>query len=53
MAKFEIDKWVTSEGLIQLEGWARDGLTDEAYNIGIGTTLCIVGKIRNGRFGRP
>lgn len=30
-------KWISREGLIKLEGWARDGLTDEqiAYNIGI------------------
>lgn len=30
-------KWITKEGLIQLEGWARDGLVDEqiAHNIGI------------------
>ena len=30
-------EWVTEEGLIKLEGWAKDGLTDEqiAYNIGI------------------
>lgn len=29
--------WVTKEGLLKLEGWARDGLTDEqiAHNIGI------------------
>lgn len=29
--------WITEEGLIKLEGWARDGLTDEqvAHNIGI------------------
>lgn len=29
--------WLTEEGLIKLEGWARDGLTDEqiAQNIGI------------------
>ncbi|GEO58693.1 hypothetical protein [Companilactobacillus bobalius] len=40
MAKSEIDKWTTPEGLIQLEGWARDGLTDEqiAHNIGISTS---------------
>lgn len=40
LAKSEIDKWVTPEGLIQLEGWARDGLTDEqiAHNIGISTS---------------
>ncbi|WP_144511579.1 transposase [Bacillus sp. FJAT-22090] len=30
-------EWLTPEGLIRLEGWARDGLTDEqiAQNIGI------------------
>lgn len=30
-------EWLTPEGLIKLEGWARDGLTDEqiAKNIGI------------------
>ena len=37
MAKYEY--WLTDEGLIKLEGWARDGLTDEqiANNIGIET----------------
>lgn len=35
MAKFE--QWLTAEGLLQLEAWARNGLTDEqiASNIGI------------------
>lgn len=30
-------KWLTDEGLIKLEGWARDGLTDEqiAHNMDI------------------
>lgn len=30
-------EWITEEGLIKIEGWARDGLTDEqiAKNIGI------------------
>lgn len=29
--------WITEEGLIKIEGWARDGLTDEqiSHNIGI------------------
>lgn len=29
--------WLTEDGLIKLEGWARDGLTDEqiAHNVGI------------------
>ncbi|MDG4968262.1 helix-turn-helix domain-containing protein [Lactococcus lactis] len=37
MAKAKYEKWLTEEGLIQLEGWARDGLTDEqiAHNMGI------------------
>lgn len=35
MAKYEY--WITEEGLLQIEGWARDGLIDEqiAHNIGI------------------
>lgn len=35
MAKY--DEWLTNEGLIKIEGWARDGLTDEkiADKIGI------------------
>lgn len=35
MAKYEY--WLTEEGLLLIEGWARDGLTDEqiAYNMGI------------------
>ncbi|AKO92695.1 transposase [Priestia filamentosa] len=37
MAKGKYEKWLTEEGLVLLEGWARDGLTDEqiAYNVGI------------------
>ncbi len=29
--------WITKEGLLKIEGWARDGLTDKqiAHNIGI------------------
>lgn len=35
MAKY--DEWLTNEGLIKIEGWARDGLTDKqiAGNMGI------------------
>ena len=35
MAKY--NEWLTNEGLIKIEGWARDGLTDEqiAINMGI------------------
>lgn len=37
MAKSKVEYWLTGEGLILLEGWARDGLTDEqiAYNMGV------------------
>ena len=37
MAKSKVDYWLTQDGLTLLEGWARDGLTDEqiAHNCGI------------------
>jgi transcriptional regulator with XRE-family HTH domain len=37
MAKGKYQEWLTEEGLVKLEGWARDGLTDEqiADNMGI------------------
>lgn len=37
MAKGKYHEWLTPEGLTLLEGWARDGLTDEqiAGNMGI------------------
>lgn len=37
MAKGKYHEWITPEGLAVLEGWARDGLTDEqiAHNMGI------------------
>ena len=37
MAKGKYEYWLTPVGLLKLEGWARDGLTDEqiAVNIGI------------------
>ena len=39
MAKGKYQRWLEPEGLIRLEGWARDGLTDEqiAKNMGIAT----------------
>lgn len=38
MAKGKYHYWLTEEGLIRIQGWARDGLTDEqiAKNMGIG-----------------
>lgn len=37
MAKGKYQDWLTPDGLITIQGWARDGLTDEqiAHNIGI------------------
>ena len=37
MAKGKYEYWLTPEGLVLLEGWARDGLTDEqiAHNMNI------------------
>lgn len=37
MAKGKYEYWLTPEGLLKIEGWARDGLIDEqiAQNIGI------------------
>lgn len=40
MAKGKYEYWLTPEGLLKLEAWARDGLIDEqiAENIGINTS---------------
>lgn len=37
MPRYIYEDWVTEEGLIKIEGWARNGLSDEqiAHNIGI------------------
>lgn len=37
MAKGKYQQWLTEDGLIRLQGWARDGLIDEqiAHNMGI------------------
>lgn len=40
MAKGKYEKWLEQENLLLIEGWARDGLTDEqiAHNMGISTS---------------
>ena len=40
MAKGKYQEWLEPEGLLKIEGWARDGLTDEqiANNMGIATS---------------
>ena len=37
MASGKYQEWLTKEGLLKIEGWARDGLTDKqmAHNIGV------------------
>lgn len=37
MAKGKYQEWLEPEGLLKIEGWARDGLTEEqiAHNMGI------------------
>lgn len=36
MAKYQ--RWLTDDGLLKVQGWARDGLTDDqiAHNMGVG-----------------
>ena len=48
MAKGKYTDWLTPEGLLKIEGWARDGLTDEqiAKNIGISRSTLNVWKDR-------
>lgn len=46
MAKGKYEYWITPEGLLKIEGWARDGLTDEqiAINMGIARDTLIQWK---------
>lgn len=46
MAKGKYEYWITPEGLLKIEGWARDGLTDEqiAENAGINPATLYVWK---------
>jgi hypothetical protein len=40
MAKSKVERWLEQEGLILIEGWARDGLTEKdiAHNMGVSNT---------------
>lgn len=48
MAKGKYEKWLKEENLLLLEGWARDGLTDEqiAKNMGISVKTLFNWKTR-------
>lgn len=53
VAKGKYQKWLEPEGLQLLEGWARDGLTDEqiAHNMGISRKTLAEWKKRYGDIG--
>lgn len=46
MAKGKYEYWLTPDGLLRIQGWARDGLTDEqiAKNMGIARDTLIEWK---------
>lgn len=46
MAKGKYADWLSEDGLLKLQGWARDGLTDEqiAQNMGINVSTLYVYK---------
>lgn len=46
MASGKYQEWLTKEGLLKIEGWARDGLTDEqiAHNMGVAYSTLKVWK---------
>ena len=48
VAKGKYQKWLTKDGRLLLEAWARDGLTDEqlAHNMGISRSTFAVWKNR-------
>jgi transcriptional regulator with XRE-family HTH domain len=52
MAKGKFHDWLTNEGLLKIEAWARNGLTDEqiAHNIGITTSTLYEWKKRFSAF---
>lgn len=45
MAKYT--EWLTKEGLLKIEGWARDGLTDEQIAENIGISRSTLSKWKN------
>lgn len=53
MAKGKYEYWLSPEGLLKLEGWARDGLTDEqiAHNIGVSRKTLSEWKVKYGDIG--
>lgn len=47
MAKGKYEKWLEPDGLTLLEGWARDGLTDEQIAKNMGISRSTLNKWKN------
>lgn len=47
MAKGKFEYWLTPEGLIKLEGWARAGLVDEQIAANMGISRSTLGEWKN------
>lgn len=47
MAKGKYQQWLEPDGLLLLEGWARDGLTDEQISKNIGITATTLYEWKN------
>lgn len=47
MAKGKYEYWITPEGLLKIEGWARDGLTDEQISHNIGISVSTLNNWKN------
>ena len=48
MAKGKYQEWLEPDGLLKLEGWARDGLTDEQISKNMGIALSTLKLWKNG-----
>ena len=47
MAKGKYEYWITPEGLLKIEGWARDGLTDEQIAKNMGVSVSTLNNWKN------
>lgn len=47
MANGKYQKWLTDDGLILLEGWARDGLTEEQISKNMGINVRTLSRYKN------
>lgn len=47
MAKAKYAEWLTPEGLLKIEGWARDGLTDEQVAKNMGVSVSTLNNWKN------